>query len=320
LSAGLAYDQSVRNKSVSFFTKNLSITSGIRMGTRRSRAVPRSTEKDETAPKRTLADLLNIMATLRGPSGCPWDKQQTAHTLKRYLIEEAYETLEAIETGTPEALKEELGDLLLQIIFLSRIFEEEGEFRFSDVVHTLAEKLIRRHPHVFPSAHGTTPLPKTALDVASIWRTIKELEGKYTNRTSLLEDIPLALPALERAQRISQRVSHAGWDGPAINTLWEKIQEELAQLRRATRNSSQKAGEEELGDLLFTLVNWARLRNISAEEALRKATRRFSERFRRVEMELRQRGKTREESPREQMDHAWNPAKNVVKKKGRKRQ
>jgi tetrapyrrole methylase family protein/MazG family protein len=289
------------------------------MGTRRNRAAPRITEKDETAAKRTLSDLLNIMATLRGPSGCPWDRQQTAQTLKRYLIEETYETLEAIETGTPEALKEELGDLLLQIIFLSRISEEEGAFCFSDVVHTLAEKLIRRHPHVFPPAHGTTPLPKTALDVTSLWRTIKESEGKYTNGTSLLKGIPLALPALERAQRISQRVSRTGLDGPAIKTLWEKIQEELAQLRRATRESSRKAGEEKLGDLLFTLVNWARLRNISAEEALRTSTRRFSERFRRVEIELRRKGKTLEESTPEETNQIWNPAKKVVKKKERRR-
>ncbi len=211
------------------------------MGPRRNRGMQRSTGKDETAAKRTLADLLNIMATLRGPSGCPWDRQQTAQTLKKYLIEEAYETLEAIETGTPEALKEELGDLLLQIIFLSRIPEEEGDFCFSDVVHTLAEKLIRRHPHVFPSTHGTTPSPKTALDVAGIWRTIKESEGKYTNRTSLLEGIPLALPALERAQRISQRVSRAGCDRPSVSALWEKIQEELAQLRHAARNSSPES-------------------------------------------------------------------------------
>ena len=131
------------------------------MRTRGNRAAPRNTKKDETAVKKTLTDLLNIMARLRGPSGCPWDKEQTAQTLKRYLIEETYETLEAIETGTPEALKEELGDLLLQIIFLSRISEEGEEFRFSDVVHTLAEKLIRRHPHVFPSADGLAPSPKT---------------------------------------------------------------------------------------------------------------------------------------------------------------
>jgi tetrapyrrole methylase family protein / MazG family protein len=285
------------------------------MGPRRTKRVPRSTEKDETAAKRTLADLLNIMATLRGPSGCPWDRQQTAQTLKKYLIEETYETLDAIETGPPEALKEELGDLLLQIIFLSRISEEEGEFCFSDVVHTLAEKLIRRHPHVFPSPHGTTPSPITALDVAGIWRTVKESEGKVTNRTSLLEGIPLALPALERAERISQRASPLGCDRPSVSALWEKIREELAQLGRAARSSSQEVVEEKLGDLLFMLVNWACLRNISAEEALRTSTRRFSERFRRVEMELLRRENKLEESSREKKGHLRHSAKNGVQKK-----
>ena len=289
------------------------------MRPRKNRRASGSAEKDKTAAKRTLADLLNIMATLRGPSGCPWDKQQTALTLRRYLIEEAYETLEAIETGTPEALKEELGDLLLQIIFLSRISEEAGEFRFSDVVHTLSEKLIRRHPHVFPSARGAAPLPKTALDVTSVWRSIKESEGKYINRTSVLDGIPLALPALERAQRISQQVARVGCDASALNPLWKKMEKELAQLKRASRKSSRKTGEEELGDLLFTLVKWARLRNISAEEALRKSTWRFSERFRRVEMELRQKAKTMEETTREKREDVRNPAENAVKKKGRKR-
>ena len=289
------------------------------MGPRRNKGIQRSTEKEETAAKRTLADLLNIMATLRGPSGCPWDRQQTAQTLKKYLIEETYETLEAIETGTPEALKEELGDLLLQIIFLSRISEEEGGFCFSDVVHTLAEKLIRRHPHVFPSTHGTTPSPVTALDVAGIWKTIKESEGKVTNRTSLLEGIPLALPALERAQRISQRASRSGCDGPSVSALWEKIQEELAQLGRTSRNSAQEVVEEKLGDLLFTLVNWACLRNISAEEALRTSTRRFSERFRQEEIELLRKGDTPGESPRGKQGRIRNSAENGLQKKGRKR-
>jgi tetrapyrrole methylase family protein/MazG family protein len=289
------------------------------MGPRGIRATPRSTKKDETTVKKTLTDLLNIMSRLRGPSGCPWDKEQTAQSLKRYLIEEAYETLEAIETGTPDDLKEELGDLLLQIIFLSRISEEAGEFRFSDVVHALAEKLIRRHPHVFLSANGLAPSPKSASDVVNVWRTVKEMEGKYTNRTSLLEDVPLALPALERAQRISQRVSRLGIDWPPINAVWEKIQEELAEPRRDARKPSRKACEEELGDLIFTLVNWARFKNISAEEALRKSTQRFSERFRRVEMELRRRGKTLEESTPEEMDRICSRTKNLPKRKGRKR-
>ena len=283
--------------------------------TKKNKTTARNIEKSKAARKRNVTGLLDIMARLRGPSGCPWDKEQTAQTLKKFLIEEAYETLEAIETGTPEALKEELGDLLLQIVFLSRIAEEKGEFGFSDVVHTLAEKLIRRHPHVFPPTGRNAVMPENARDVVKVWRTAKELEGKYAKRTSLIDDIPLALPALERAQRISQRVSRVGFDWPTIESVWEKIQEELAELKRAARRSSRRAAEEELGDLLFTLVNWARFKNISAEEALRKSNRRFSKRFSQVEMELRRRGKTLEESTLEEMDHIWNMTKKAEKRR-----
>jgi tetrapyrrole methylase family protein / MazG family protein len=255
------------------------------------------------------------MARLRGPSGCPWDKEQTAHTLKKFLIEEAYETLEAIETGTPEALKEELGDLLLQIIFLSRIAEEKREFSFSDVVDGLAEKLIRRHPHVFRPAGSKTSMPRNAQDVVKVWRAIKELEGKYAERVSLLDDLPLALPALERARRISQRVSRVGFDWPTIDAVWEKVLEELAELKRAARRPSRKEAEEELGDLFFTLVNWARFKEISAEEALRKANRRFSERFRQMEMELRRRGKAFEASTLKEMDQIWKIVKKAEKRR-----
>ena len=265
--------------------------------------------KKEKRPKRyTLIDLLNIMAKLRGPSGCPWDREQTEQTLKKFLIEEAYETLEAIETGTPEALKEELGDLLLQIIFLSRIAEEKGEFDFSDVVHTLAEKLIHRHPHVFPPSNDELKgmAPKNAEDVVKVWGIAKELEGKYAKRTSLLDGLPLALPALERSRRLAQRTSRVGFDRPRIETLWKEVEKELGELKKATRLSSRRVSEERLGDLLFALVNWARFKEITAEEALRKANRRFVKRFRRVEMELRRKGKTLEGSNPEEMDRLWN--------------
>jgi tetrapyrrole methylase family protein / MazG family protein len=275
-----------------------------------------SLKKDKCPKRHTLSDLLNIMAKLRSPSGCPWDREQTEQTLKKFLIEEAYETLEAIETGTPEALKEELGDLLLQIIFLSRIAEENGGFDFSDVVHTLAEKLIHRHPHVFPSSNDQLKgmKPKNAQDVVKVWGIAKELEGKYAKRTSLLDGLPLALPALERSRRLSQRTSRVGFDWPRIETLWEEVEKELGELKKATRLSSRKVSEERLGDLLFTLVNWARFKDITAEEALRKANRRFAKRFRRIEMELRRKGKTLEGSNPAEMDRLWNKGK--TKKQG----
>jgi tetrapyrrole methylase family protein/MazG family protein len=268
-------------------------------------------KKHKRLKRYTLSDLLNIMAKLRGPFGCPWDREQTEQTLKKFLIEEAYETLEAIETGTPEALKEELGDLLLQIIFLSRIAEEKGEFDFSDVVHTLAEKLIHRHPHVFPPSNdelkGMTP--KNAEDVVKVWGIAKELEGKYAKRTSLLDGLPLALPALERSRRLAQRTSRVGFDRPQIEALWKEVEKELGELKEAPLLSSRSVSEERLGDLLFALVNWARFQEITAEEALRKANRRFTKRFRRLEMELRRKGKTLERSNPEEIDRLWNKGK-----------
>jgi tetrapyrrole methylase family protein/MazG family protein len=261
--------------------------------------------------KRGVANLMAIMARLRGPSGCPWDKEQTANSLKRYLIEEAYEALEAIEMNKPEDLKEELGDLLLQIIFLSRIAEEQGHFNFPEVVHTLAEKLIRRHPHVFPpqGEDASRLQPKTAREVLKVWGAAKASEGKYAKRESLLDGLPLALPALERAHRLSARVARVGFDWPNIYGIWKKVLEELAELKKAGKEASPERVEEELGDLFFTLVNWARVQGISAEEALRKANRHFAERFRQVERGLRRQGLRPEEATLKEMDQLWNAAK-----------
>ncbi len=281
----------------------------------------RATQVGTSKKKRTVHELLRIMAKLRSPSGCPWDREQTEQTLKKFLIEEAYEALEAIEEGPSEALKEELGDLLLQIIFLSRIAEERKQFDFSDVVHTLAEKLIRRHPHVFPPLNDELGdiKPRNAQDVVKVWGLSKAREGKYAKRISLLDGLPLALPALERARRISQRVSRVGFDWPDAEAVWRKVREELKELMDAKRSKSRKAVEEELGDLFFTLVNWARFDDISAEEALRKANRRFSKRFHQVEKELLRRGKTPEESTLEEMDRIWNEVKRKRKKLRSKR-
>jgi len=270
-----------------------------------------SSPKEKTYKKRNVADLLAIMAKLRGPSGCPWDREQTENTLKKYLIEEAYEVLEAIEMNNPDELKEELGDLLLQIIFLSRIAEEKEQFNFLEVVHILGEKLIRRHPHVF-SPTGKIPgkgRPKDAQSVVEIWKYVKENEEKRSEKTSRIDVLPLSLPALERAQRMSAKVSRAGFDWPNVDEVWKKVLEELAELEKAGQETSLERVEEELGDLFFTLVNWARFKGISAEEALRKANRRFANRFRQVELGLQRRGRTPEESTLDEMDQLWNEVK-----------
>jgi tetrapyrrole methylase family protein/MazG family protein len=269
----------------------------------------KTVKKSRMNKRHTVDDLLKIMAKLRSPSGCPWDREQSEQTLKKYLIEESYEALEAIEAGNPKELKEELGDLLLQIIFLSRIAEEKGEFNFLDVVQGLAEKLIRRHPHVFPTPDHPVVHPQSAREVVKVWGAVKEREGKYAKRNSLLDGIPLALPALERARRISDRVSRVGFDWPDSKEVWKKVREELAELKKAERESSPEAVEAELGDLLFTLVNWARFKGISTEEALRKTNRRFARRFFQVEQGLRRRGRRLEDSDLEEMDELWNQAK-----------
>jgi tetrapyrrole methylase family protein/MazG family protein len=261
--------------------------------------------------KYTVEDLLKIMAKLRSPSGCPWDREQTENSLKKYLIEESYEVLEAIESGTPKELREELADLLLQIVFISRIAEEKGAFNFLSVVNELAEKLIRRHPHVFPPADRPRPNPQSAGEVLKVWGAVKEMEGKYAKRNSLLDGLPLALPALERARRMSERVSRVGFDWPNIGEVWKKVREELGELKKADQASSREETEAELGDLLLTLVNWGRFKGISAEEALRKANRRFAQRFFQVEEGLRNKGKKPQDSTLKEMDALWNQAKKM---------
>ena len=293
--------------------------------------MPKNHHRDSLSPtlkkitikkRKGVEDLLAIMAWLRGPFGCPWDREQTKKTLNKYLIEEAYEVLEAIEVGTPQDLLGELGDLLLQILFLSRIAEEKGEFTFLDVVHVLAEKLIRRHPHIFSSRfkNRPRPQPRNAQEVIQVWRKVKETEGENTRKKSILDGLPLSLPALEQARKISQRVSRIGFDWPNIQSVWKKVQEELGELKKAERDSIPGSIEEELGDLFFALVNWGRFQGISAEEALRKANRRFTRRFREVESELHRKGLPLAEATLRQLERLWNQAKKKeVKEKSRRR-
>ncbi len=260
--------------------------------------------------KPAINELLAIMARLRGPSGCPWDREQTAQTLKKYLIEESYEVLEAIEGGEPDKLKEELGDLLLQIVFLSRIAAEKRQFSFSDVVQILVRKLIRRHPHIFPSSHLKVSIPpRNGREVRKIWREVKKQEAQDEPEKFLLEGLPLGLPALVRAQRMTERAARVGFDWPRLDGVWAKIREEIRELKQAERKRGRGGREEELGDVLFSLVNLARHYGLSAEEALRKANRRFAQRFRKVEAELRREGFSLEEASLKDMDRLWNQAK-----------
>ena len=260
--------------------------------------------------KSAVEELLAVMARLRGPSGCPWDREQTEQTLKKYLIEEAYEVLEAIEKGKPEELKEELGDLLLQIVFLSQIASEKNRFGFADVVRLLVQKLVRRHPHIFPSPHMEVPAaPRNGREVRKIWREVKKQEAKGQPKRSLLADLPLGLPALVRAQRMTERAARVGFDWPGIAGVWAKVREEIRELKHAERERGSRQREEELGDVLFSFVNLARHYGLSAEECLRKANRRFARRFGKVERELGRQGLSLEKASLKEMDREWNRAK-----------
>ncbi len=250
----------------------------------------------------SLVELVDVMKRLLAPDGCPWDREQTLHTLKSYLIEETYEVLEAIEEGTPEQHCEELGDLLMQIVFQAELREAEGKFNVDDVSQGIAEKLRRRHPHVF--GPGDVKL-ETAGEVLDQWSRLKEKEKP--RRT--LEGVPRALPALTRAHKLSERAAAVGFDWPDAAGARAKVAEELVEIDRAMVDGDAAALEHELGDLLFASVSLARKLGVDPEAALRAANTRFSTRFEYIEDRLRDRGKTPRESNLDEMDVLWNEAK-----------
>jgi tetrapyrrole methylase family protein/MazG family protein len=235
-------------------------------------------------PAAALLRLLDVMATLRGPAGCPWDRQQTHRSLLPYLIEEAYEFVDAVERGAAAEVKEELGDVLLQVVFHARMAEEAGHFTFADVAADLAAKLVSRHPHVF----GGTPLD-TAQEVRHAWD-----ERKMATRQSRLEGIPNGLPALQWAGKVASRAAKAGFEWNRREDILAKAGEELREfqdsLERAGAGGDRAAAETEFGDLLFALVQVARWSGVDAEAALRRSTRKFIGRFEWMERALRERG------------------------------
>jgi ATP diphosphatase len=254
------------------------------------------------------AELLAIMKRLRDPNGgCPWDIEQDFASIAPHTIEEAYEVADAIERGDIGALKEELGDLLLQVIFLSQIADEEGLFCFEDVADSINQKLIRRHPHIFGEHEGV----KTAADQSALWEAIKagEREAKTQEAASVLDDIPLNLPALLRASKLQKRVSRVGFDWKKTDDLFAKIEEEINELREAIAKDDPQNIEEELGDILFCLANLGNRIGTNAEESLRSANRKFEKRFRYVEQQTVLQGKMLEESTLEEMDALWDEAK-----------
>ena len=257
---------------------------------------------------RAFQTLVDIVARLRAPDGCPWDREQTHQSLTPYLIEETYEAVEEIDANSMPGLREELGDVLLQVMLHSEIASEAGHFTVDDVIEGLVNKLIRRHPHVFGDADA-----RTAEEVAARWEVLKSEER---HGASLMEGVPANLPALTYAQRTQGRAANVGFDWPNVDGVLAKIVEEATELAEVTDTESnddvavvRAAQEWEFGDLLFSLVNLARRMDIDAETALRHANRRFVSRFRHMENSARERGEEFSAMSPEQMDGLWEEAK-----------
>ena len=234
---------------------------------------------------KAVAELLGVMRTLRDPvAGCPWDVEQTFATIAPYTIEEAYEVADAIQRGSMPALREELGDLLFQVVFHARMAEERSEFTFVDVVESLSAKMIERHPHVFADAAG-----RTAAVQKDAWETMKA-EKRAQGGAGLLDDVPLALPALMRAEKLAKRAARVGFDWPTPDEVLKKLDEELGELAQARANNDAANIAEEMGDILFVMANLARKLGVDPEEALRQANAKFERRFGFVEREMKARG------------------------------
>jgi tetrapyrrole methylase family protein/MazG family protein len=249
--------------------------------------------------------LVEIMARLRGENGCPWDREQTSESIKPYLVEETYEVLEAIDEQDPVKLREELGDLTLQIVFHAQMAEEAGLFTIADVLTGINDKLVRRHPHVFGDVKA-----ETAQEVLFNWEQIKKAERQQAKgQASLLDGVPRELPALLRAHRLQDKASRVGFDWKEAREVLQKVEEEFGELRSAMEGQAPEQVEAELGDLLFSLVNLSRFLAVNPEEALRKTIARFIARFRYIEEKLSRRGRSMRQASLQEMDALWAEAK-----------
>lgn len=249
-------------------------------------------------------ELIDVMRVLRSENGCEWDKEQTHETLKPYMIEEAYEVLEAIENGSDKELKEELGDLLLQVIFHAQIATERAAFDIYDVIETLKDKLIRRHPHVFGDSEGYSYRQ---------WEEIKA-EEKGKNISSSIGKLNMALPALSLARRVQENAAAVGFDWTKIGDVVEKVHEELEELKEARKKDDKNEIDEEMGDLLFAMVNLSRFMNIDPEVSLSKATKKFMNRFEVLERLIKEDGKNINNMTLNELDNYWEKVKEGKRK------
>lgn len=263
---------------------------------------------DATTP---IARLLEIMARLRNPDGgCPWDLEQDFGTIAPYTIEEAYEVADAIERESFDELKDELGDLLFQVVFHSRMAEEAGLFSFDDVVDAINDKMIRRHPHVFGDAKHRDSAEQTIA-----WEEQKAAERAASSRGSgVLDDLPVALPALKRAQKLQKRAARVGFDWPTPERVLDKVDEELAEVREAIQASDPEAIHEEIGDLLFVCTNLGRKLDVDVEASARSANAKFERRFRYIERKLADQNRSPDMASLDEMEDLWTEAKQIDKK------
>jgi len=254
-----------------------------------------------------LHNLLDIMEKLRSEQGCPWDRVQTRESLKPYIIEEAYELIEAIEENDPDKIKEELGDLLFQIVFQCQLASENREFSMADVIQGVGSKMVARHPHVFGNAECETPDA-----VLRQWEVLKKREGK--RRESILDGVPRALSSLLRAHRLQKRVAQIGFDWENVEDVLKKVDEEILELKEAMKSGNKEAIEDELGDVLFMLVNLSRFIGVNPEDAHRRTISKFIHRFRYIEMKAAEQGRQISDMSLAEMDRLWEEAKDEEKK------
>ena len=253
--------------------------------------------------KRSFDDLVRLMTRLRGPDGCPWDRKQTLPDLKPYVIEESYEVVDAIDQNDRAALAEELGDLMLQAVFIAEITREEGSFDIYDSITAIHDKLVRRHPHVFGDV-----VASDAEQVLVNWEKLKQDERKAENK-SVLSGVPQAMPALLKASRLTEKAARVGFDWRRTEDVLEKLDEELAELREAIAEGDAEHVHEEIGDLLFTIANIARKVNVNPEEALQSTNRKFMRRFEAIEARVREGDQNLDQLELEEMDRLWDEAK-----------
>jgi len=265
--------------------------------------------REKISPSGNITDLVSIIRALRGPDGCLWDRQQTEKTIVRYLLDEAYEAADAIEEGCADHVKEELGDLLFMVLFLVILAEEKEEFTLTDLIIATAEKMIRRHPHVFGDV-----VVKDVKEIRQNWINIKtEVEKRPNDEENPLGRYPLSMPALVKAQRMSEKASQVGFDWPDANGVMEKIEEEIAELKKAMACGKQESIAEETGDLLFSVINLCRFLKIDAEKSLLATTNKFARRFACITKILANLQKTLLETSPEEMNLLWDEAKRKEK-------